>query len=356
MEAGIRELIDSYKSGMATYSGKLSNNNPILKEVETLMNQMEALGEENDYMGFMTKAQELGIFHKIIQLQAQLASESAKVSKNDSGNLKIPSPKEIAIAYHNAYDSIPEDYRSKEIRSIYEKVFHWEEVSKSAAEFIMHLEEEDLYLGMSRVHLAEVMRKGLKDMLSAGSNWTESGMGVISNPQMEKYFETMEEAMLSAKSLLEMELLAISEAENSRFSNLWDTIFIQSILLELVSPISAWKMAKTESNRLNVVSSYYYLCEFWGLRWEQFFQIPRVWDFFEKSIYYPSQDKLRNLGINTIQDFIKDLKSDLDACLKNNQRTLDLDTSKQIVLFRGKEIPLNETLHALKTASLSKTS
>jgi hypothetical protein len=98
MEAGIRELIDAYKSGMATYSANLSKDNSIVKEVETLMNEVETLGEENDYMGFMSKAQELGIFHKIIQLQSQLASESAKVSKNDSGNLKIPSPKEIAIA------------------------------------------------------------------------------------------------------------------------------------------------------------------------------------------------------------------------------------------------------------------
>jgi len=353
MDASLRELLDSYISGFKMYLPNLPEDHTVKQEANQLISNMESLAESSkDYMGFMQVAQEQDLFNKIIALQSTLAAESSKVMTKDLKNKKIPTALEIAKAYHLAYDAISEDHRTPEVKQVYETVFNWEKNSQSGPEFLMHMEEEDLFLQMSRVHLASTMRKGLKDMLEAGSEWTSSGLGVISNPQLEKYFDTMEEAMSSAKTLLEMEILAIREAENSRFSNLWDTVFIQSILLELVTPISAWKMAKTEANRLNVVTSYEYLCGFWGMDWDGFFEVPRAWDFFEKSIFRSLEESLKNLGINSVEDFKNDLKSCLDTCLKGKTIHEAKKPSKHIVNFRGKEIPLTEVMDALSSAHL----
>jgi hypothetical protein len=353
MESALRDLVDSYKSGLENSMKTLPQDNTVVLEAKAWIQEAEEIASKNGtFMEFMEIAKAKDLFTKMISIQSKLSFASVQQNKKDPSKTKIPSPQEIAIGYHNAYNSIPKEHRSKEVEEVYGKVFSAEKKSKSGSEFIAILEEEDLFLGMSKVHLASVMRDGLSKMIQAGSDFTASGKGVVSNPQMEKYFQQMEKSMESASSLIQLELTAISEAENSRFSNLWDIGFINSILLELISPISAWRMAKTESNRANVETSYRFLTAFWGLDWEGFFQITRVKDYFEKTIFTATESSLKEQGIHSALELKNELKKCLDECIRGKSILVQEDTSKHRVNFRGEIIPLSGVMDALKNARL----
>ena len=176
MEEGLRGLIDGYKAGINPYLDLLPKENKIVSEVEALIRDMEELAEKNSYTEFMEKASAKDYFNRIIGYYSKLALEQSKLSPKRT---TIPTPSEIAKGYHLAYESLPKDVNLSETKIVYERVFQLEKESKTGPEFLCKLEEEDLFLEMSRSHLMEVMRNGLEKMLQSGSDFSSDGKGLF---------------------------------------------------------------------------------------------------------------------------------------------------------------------------------
>ncbi len=349
MEEGLRGLIDGYKAGISPYIDLLPKENKIALEAETLIREMEDLAEKNSYTEFMEKASAKDYFNRIIGYYSKLALEQSKLAPKRT---TIPTPSEIAKGYHLAYESLSEDANLSETKKTYERVFRLEKESKTGPEFLCKLEEEDLFLEMSRSHLSEIMRSGLEKMLQSGSDFSSDGKGVVSNPQMEHYFQRMQKQMKEASSLMELELGAIIRAEDSRFSNLWDTTFLNVVFNALMDPLVSWRMNPSEELRKEVESAYLYLNEFWGLDWEGLFGISRVIEFFETTIFGGSGGQLKSQNIHSAMDLKKDLETCLVKCLNGKSLSGGSDPAIAKVFFRGKEIQMKEIEQALGDTKL----
>ncbi|BDA78009.1 hypothetical protein LPTSP3_g09390 [Leptospira kobayashii] len=349
MEEGLRGLIDGYKAGINPYLDLLPKENKIVSEVEALIRDMEELAEKNSYTEFMEKASAKDYFNRIIGYYSKLALEQSKLSPKRT---TIPTPSEIAKGYHLAYESLPKDVNLSETKIVYERVFQLEKESKTGPEFLCKLEEEDLFLEMSRSHLMEVMRNGLEKMLQSGSDFSSDGKGVVSNPQMEHYFQRMQKQMKEARSLTELEFNALLRAEDSRFSNLWDTTFLNVIFNALMNPLISWRMNPSEELRKEVEAAYLYLNEFWGLDWESLFGISRVSEFFETAIFGGSGGQLKSQNIHSAMDLKKDLEACLLKCLKGKSLSGGVFSANAKIFFRGKEIQMKEIKQALGDTTL----
>ncbi|WP_411823354.1 hypothetical protein [Leptospira sp. 'Mane'] len=349
MEEGLRGLLDGYKAGIDPYLNLLPKENKIVLEVNVLLREMEKLAETNSYIEFMEKATAKDYFNRIIGYYGKLSMEQSKLAPKRT---TIPAPSEIAKGYHLAYEALPTDTNLSLTKKVYERVFQLEKESKTGPEFLCKMEEEDLFLEMSRSHLNEVMRNGLEKMLQSGSDFSSDGKGVVSNPQMEHYFQKMQEQMKNAGSLMELEYNAMSSAEDSRFSNLWDNTFLNSVLNAVLNPLISWRMNPTEDLRKEVESAYFYLNEFWGLDWKGLFQITRVSEYFESTIYGGSGGQLKSQNIHSAADLKKDLEVCLEKCLKGKSLLGDSALKKTNVFFRGKEIAMKDIEEVLSETKL----
>jgi hypothetical protein len=349
MEEGIKDLINSYRNGLQTYFDALPTSNPEAIKAKQLLADMEMLAEKSsDYSIFMESAQNQNYFNEVIACYSKLGMELYK-SKPKSN--KIPTPSEIAKGYHFAYDAMGDAKNDPDVKSVYERVFKLENESASGPEFIMRMEEEDLFLKMSKIHLIKVMRSGLETLLSSGITETstaEKSLGIISNPQMEHYFESMQKKMEASASIIEMEINAFREAENSRFSNLWDSTFLFSVFQSILSPLISFRMTSSEEHKKDTRAAYEFVCNFYGFNWDELFEITRIWDFFEKTIYGGAKDAFKEQNITSAKALQDDLKKYLVKCVSNIE--LACDKSKQVVNFRGKEIKLTDVHHHLKSS------
>ncbi len=341
MEEELKDLLASYRTGLKTYFESLPADNPEVLNANQLLIEMESLAEKSsDYSAFMTEAQERNYFSEIIGFHSKLGNELYRLKPK---NTTIPTPSEIAKGYHIAFESMGDAKNDPNIRKVYERVFALERESSTGPEFIFRMEEENLFLEMSKSHLVQTMREGLNKLLQSGkteSSTAEKSLGVVSSPQMEHYFQSMQKKMNNSKSVIEMELLAFEEAENSRFSNLWDSTFLFAAFQSVLSPLVSYRMTGSDEFKEDTRQAYEFVCDFYGTNWEDLFDNTRIWDFFERTIFGGGIDSFRSQNIPTAKALQTDLRTHLARCVK----TLDIPSteSKQIVNFRGKEISLSQ--------------
>lgn len=339
MDAELKDLLDSYRSGLKTYFDSLPADNAEVLNAQQLLREMESLAEKSrDYSAFMTEAQEKNYFSEIIGFHSKLGNELYSLKPKST---KIPTPSEIAKGYHLAFDSMGDSKNDPNVRNVYDRVFALEREASSGPEFITRMEEENLFLEMSKSHLIHVMRDGLTKLLMSGmpeSSTAEKVLGVVSSPQMEHYFESMQKKMQESKSVIEMEMMAFAEAENSRFSNLWDTTFLFAAFQSILSPLVSFRMTGSDEHKEDTRQAYEFVCDFYGTNWEDLFKNHRIWDFFERTIYGGGIDSFRSQNIPSAKALQADLRSHLAKCVK----TVDgpIDEKKQMVNFRGSRVSL----------------
>jgi len=348
MDAALKDLLASYQTGLKTYFDSLPSDNSEVVNAKNLLKDMEALAESSqDYSAFMAEAQRQNYFTEIISFYTKLGNELYKLKPR---NNKIPSATEIAKGYHLAYDSIGEAKDDPDIHAVYERVFALEKSASSGPEFIYRMEEENLFLRMSQVHLIIIMRNGLEKLLQSGipsNSSVEQNLGVVSSPQMEHYFQIMQSRMRETNSVIEMELSAFEEAEQSRFSNLWDSTFLFTSFLSFLSPLISYRMTGSSEYKTDTREAYDFVCDFYGLNWDELFANSRIWDYFERTIYGGAKQTFNSQNINSAIELKNDLRKYLTECVENVDHKPD--TTKQIVNFKGKEIGLNEVMNHLKT-------
>lgn len=349
MEPALKDLIDSYRTGLKSYFDSLPEDNKEVLNAKKLLSEMETLAESSkDYSTFMAEAQNRNYFTEIIGYYSKLGNEAYQLKPKSN---RIPSPEEIAKGYHLSFESLGEAKKDPNVAKIYNRVFQLESESTSGPNFILKMEEEDLFLGMSRYHMVYVMRDGLEKLLNSGNpeiTTAEKSLGIVSSPQMEHYFQSMQNKMNEAKTIIEMEVLAFQEAENSRFLNLWDSGFLFAIFQSFLSPLISFRMTGSKEHKEDAKQAYEFVCDFYGTNWNDIFENRRIWDYFERTIFGGGKEIFKEQGLTSAKELQADLRGYLDKCVSDIDRITD--PSKQVVWFRDSEIELSLVYESLKKA------
>ncbi|MCW7504700.1 hypothetical protein [Leptospira paudalimensis] len=349
MEPALKDLLDSYRTGLKTYFDSLPEDNKEVLSAKKLLSEMESLAESSaDYSAFMAEAQNRNYFTEIIGYYSKLGNE---VYQSKPKSNRIPSPQEIAKGYHLSFESFGEAKKDPNVAKIYNRVFQLENESTSGPNFIFRMEEEDLFLRMSKHHMVYVMRDGLEKLLNSGNPeiaTAEKSLGIVSSPQMEHYFESMQIKMNEAKTIIEMEVLACEAAENSRFSNLWDSGFLFAVFQSFLSPLISFRMTGSKEHKEDTKQAYEFVCDFYGTNWNEIFENPRIWDYFERTIFGGGKEIFKEQGITSAKELKNHLRGYLEQCVQDIDLATDL--SKQIVWFRDSEIELSQVYESLKKA------
>ena len=345
MDAGLKDLLNSYRAGLKTYFDSLPNDNAEVMKANKLLAEMESLAQRSsDYSAFMEEAQSKNYFAEIITFHSKLGNE---LYKSKPKSTKIPSASDIAKGYHSAFESMGELKNDPEISAVYSRVFQLEKEVSSGPEFIYRMESENLFLQMSKKHLIRVMRDGLDNLLNSGKPSVNEKIGIVSSPQMEHYFTTIQKKIIESKTVIEMEIIAFEEAENSRFSNLWDSTFLFVTFHSILSPLVSYRMTGSEEDRLDTKHAYEFVCDFYGLNWDDLFENSRIWDYFEKTVFGAAKDTFLSQNIHSAKELKTDFRNHLAKCVENIE--MNSDRNKQKVNFRGKEIELKDVLKFLKS-------
>ncbi|MCW7462022.1 hypothetical protein [Leptospira limi] len=349
MEPALKDLLDSYRSGLKNYIDSLPEDNKEVLNAKKLLSDMESLAESStDYSAFMAEAQNRNYFTEIIGFYSKLGNEAYQLKPKSN---HIPSPQEIAKGYHLSFESLGDAKKDPNVAKIYNRVFQLESESTSGPNFILRMEEEDLFLGMSKSHLVYVMRDGLEKLLNSGKpelTSAEKSLGIVSSPQMEHYFQSMQTKMNEAKTIIEMEVLAFEEAENSRFSNLWDSNFLFAVFQSFLSPLISFRMTGSKEHKEDTKQAYEFVCDFYGTNWNEIFGNPRIWDYFERTIFGGGKEIFNEQGIKSAKELQNHLKGYMEQCVTDIDRVID--PSKQLVWFRDSEIALSRVYESLKQA------
>lgn len=349
MEPALKDLIDSYRTGLKSYFDSLPEDNKEVLNAKKLLSEMETIAESSkDYSAFMAEAQNRNYFTEIIGYYSKLGNEAYQLKPKSN---RIPSPEEIAKGYHLSFESLGEAKKDPNVAKIYNRVFQLESESTSGPNFILKMEEEDLFLGMSRYHMDYVMRDGLEKLLNSGNpeiTTAEKSLGIVSSPQMEQYFQSMQNKMNEAKTIIEMEVLAFQEAENSRFLNLWDSSFLFAVFQSFLSPLISFRMTGSKEHKEDAKQAYEFVCDFYGTNWNDIFENRRIWDYFERTIFGGGKEIFKEQGLTSAKELQADLRGYLDKCVSDIDRITD--PSKQVVWFRDSEIELSLVYESLKKA------
>jgi hypothetical protein len=120
-----------------------------------------------------------------------------------------------------------------------------------------------------------------------------------------------------SQSVIGLEVEALRIAEESIFENLKDNLYLQTVFHSLASPILGYRMAGTKENQIKVVSAYKHWREFWKLEWDELFQIPRVADFVNKTLFGATKSSLAENGIRSPKELQDEMKRYLGKALSS---------------------------------------
>lgn len=272
MDADVREFLRSYDTQIQTYAAKASPGSPALAAVESLMNELRALGNTGmNVMDFMQKVNDGQYMNKLAAAMTELAMQSMQSAKQ-AGTFRVPSVSEVAAGYHRSFEAIENKESLPETCRVYEQIFAVEKSSASAPEFLRKMAEANLFVAMARAPLIEKSRPQI------------AHADGLSLPVMAFHHECMVSMAANASSAIEIETESRRLYELNRMELFLDQLLVLDLLVRIGNAVSSYNMAPTEENRQLVENTYRFLLEFFGVDLETLFSLERFRDYAEKVI------------------------------------------------------------------------
>ncbi|MFO1479964.1 MAG: hypothetical protein U1F40_07165 [Turneriella sp.] len=334
MDEGSRGMLDSYKSGIDNYVNRLGKDHPKIVPLLALFAEFEALGEEcSDFGALHAAASEQNFYGRLTNLMTEAA-----MAQPGEGKSNEPTVAQASQGYHAAYDSLSAEIKAGPTGKAYERIFAIEKESASALQFMRRLAEEHLLVDISRVQLIAEFKRGQQEIKNTAKH---TGGGGISVPATEAYLKATIESMEQAKSITEVEYLAVARAEIAHMATLWDTGFMNSLYHIFGNALTGYMMAATEENRQEVESSARFLGDFFGVDWQALHSVSRVWDFFSVTLWPTVKENYAAKGITTAEGFRDYMKGYFDKAMKD-QPPVAVNAANRTAWFWGRVVPLGD--------------
>lgn len=332
MNEDINNFLQSYRSMMATYAPKVPADHPKMAQLRELLGKAEELGASCDAIWtFMEKIQKTDFMNRFSALVSDVATEALK-SDRSAGTAKVPAARDVAAAYHSAYDGMSAELRGGPAGRIYERIFEIEAACQGAPEFLARVAEEGLLLKMSTVPLEEQFRP-----LVAQADH-------LSLPVMAWHNQQMLDLARRATGVHEIEY----ESEKLLHLNRMELACDQSLCNELFyitgNAVSSYQLAATEENREAVEYAVRFVLEFYGLSAAQMLALPRVQDLIEHIIL----PVLRKSSPGASKEsFVTEQLRVIEHCTKGKSMPPPDSAKAQAVLW-GKSVPLSGWLDEVR--------
>ncbi len=339
MDEGSRGMLDSYKSGIDNYVNRLGKDHPKIVPLLKLFAEFEALAEKcGDFTAFHAAASEQNFYGRLTNLMTEAATAQPADGKSSE-----PTVAQAAQGYHAAHDALSAVLKAGAAGKAYERIFAIEKEATSALQFMRRLAEERLLLDISRVQLIEEFKRAQQQIKDAAK---QTGGGGISVPATEAYLKATIEAMEQAKSITELEYLAVARAEIAHLATLWDSGFMNSLYHGFGNALSAYMMAETEENRQRVESSARFLGDYFGVDWQALHAVSRVWDYFSVTLWPTVKENYASKGVTTAEGFRDYMKGYFDKAMKDKP-PVAVNASNRTANFWGRVIPMDDVQKTL---------
>ena len=337
MDEGSRGMLDSYKSGIDNYVKKLGPAHPKIVPLLAFFSEFEKLGEASaDYGAFHAAASAQNFYGRLTNLMTEAA-----MAQPTDGSSGVPTVADAAKGYHAAYASISAEAKAGAVSKAYERIFQIEKECDSAIQFMRRLAEEHLLTDISRLQLIHEFARAQQQIKDTP---TLTGGAGISVPATDAYLKSTIAAMQSAKSITEVEYLAVARAEIAQLATLWDNGFCNAIYHNFGSALSGYKMAPTEENRQRTENLARFIADYFGCGWQELHAIERVWDFFTLTLWPTVREKYPD--IKSAEGFRDYLKEAFDKVMKD-KAPLAVNAANQTARFWGAQIPLAQVYQKL---------
>lgn len=334
MNSDIQDFINNYQGQINMYSAKLSDDHEKVQEASKYLAKMTLIGENSsDMNSFMVQVTEHDMMNKMYVYITDLATTTIKVQQ-ESGQMKIPSAKQAAQAYHSSFESIQGKEKLPRTCEVYERVFSIEEESSDAAVFMTRMAEECLFLQLTTVHQRESYKSIVKES------------DELSQPAMAHHEEQMIKAAELVKSVIELEYEAERLSQLNRMEQSADTLLIQQLFSALGIPLIEYIVAPDEKKRLRVEYAYRFLVEFYGLDADALYELPRLIDYVSK-VFLPSTQQKGDTNSVTYQEYVDEYKNALLTCLKNCKIDKNPDIQPKARLWNN-DYSLKEILDVIR--------
>jgi hypothetical protein len=334
MDEGSRGMLDSYKSGIENYVNRLGKDHPKIVPLLALFTEFEALGEKcADFGAFHAAASEQNFYGRLTNLMTEAA-----MAQPTDGKSNEPTVEQAAKGYHAAYDSLSAEIKAGPAGKAYERIFAIEKESTSALQFMRRLAEAHLLVDISRVQLIAEFQRAQEEIKNAAKH---TGGGGISVPATEAYLKATIESMEQAKSITEIEYLAVARAEIVHLASLWDNGLMNSLYHMFGNALSGYMMAETEENRQEVESCARFLGDYFGVDWQALHAVSRVWDYFSVTLWPTVSKDYAAKNITTAEGFRDYMKGYFDKAMKD-KAPVAVNSANRTAFFWGRLLPLAE--------------
>jgi hypothetical protein len=334
MDEGSRGMLDSYKSGIENYVNRLGKDHPKIVPLLALFTEFEALGEKcADFGAFHAAASEQNFYGRLTNLMTEAA-----MAQPTDGKSNEPTVEQAAKGYHAAYDSLSAEIKAGPAGKAYERIFAIEKESTSALQFMRRLAEAHLLVDISRVQLIAEFQRAQEEIKNAAKH---TGGGGISVPATEAYLKATIESMEQAKSITEIEYLAVARAEIAHLASLWDNGLMNSLYHMFGNALSGYMMAETEENRQEVESCARFLGDYFGVDWQALHAVSRVWDYFSVTLWPTVSKDYAAKNITTAEGFRDYMKGYFDKAMKD-KAPVAVNSANRTAFFWGRLLPLAE--------------
>lgn len=339
MDEGSRGMLDSYKSGIDNYVQKLGPAHPKIVPLLAFFSEFERLGEScADYGAFHAAASEQNFYGKLTNLMTEAA-----MAQPTDGSRSEPSVADAAKGYHAAYASISAEAKASAAGKAYERIFQIEKESDSALQFMRRLAEEHLLTDISRQQLIHEFSRAQQQIKETA---THTGGAGISVPATDAYLKSTIAAMQKAKSITEVEYLAVARAEIAHLATIWDNGFCNAIYYAFASELSGYMLAPVEINRQRTENLARFIADYFGVAWEALHKIERVWDSFTVTLWPTVKNDYAKKDIHTPEAFRDYLKLSLDKVMKDKP-PLVVNAANSTVQFWTEQVPLVQVYQKL---------
>ncbi len=339
MDEGSRGMLDSYKSGIDNYVKRLGPTHPKIVPLLAFFAEFEKLGEASaGYGAFHAAASEQNFYGKLTNLMTEAA-----MAQPTNGTRSEPTVADAAKGYHAAYASISAEAKASAAGKAYERIFQIEKECDSALQFMRRLAEEHLLTDISRQQLIHEFARAQQEIRNTANLTGGAGISV---PATDAYLKSTIEAMQKAKSITEVEYLAVARAEIAQLATVWDNGFCAAIYHAFGSELSGYMLAPIEINRQRTENLARFIADFFGVGWEDLHKIERVWDFFTVTLWPTLKADYAKKDIHTAEAFRDYLKQSFDKVMKDKP-PLAVSAGNATARFWSEIVPLGQVYRKL---------
>lgn len=266
MDPTIKQTIEGFAIGFRAHKARLGAEHPAFLEAAKTYEELRRAGQAARDMGqfFATAGPLLEAVGNALAALGQVPTPEGGPQGGDaSSEIGV-----LASPYHARYQALDRGRpQGQAAAALCERVFALEKEAGSGVDFLGRLAREAI-----PGRLAALEQQAIAEAAARAA----SG---LSAPCTEHHYAALSSRLESVRTETELELEVGYLVECHSVESEWDTVLVHYLMKAVHETIGLF-MDQSPAQRQTVLSSYRFVCDFFGRDWDAILAHPRVWDMF----------------------------------------------------------------------------